>query len=229
MRTRSVTSFVRCTLVLAVFAVSGATARVHAQDVTEVTLKSAFLFNFVKFAEWPTDALPQSPTLSACVVGDRAVGDAFARSAKGRPLEGRTILVSILEQSAALPMCQVLYLSGLDRERVTAIIAGLRETPVLTVSDLEGFAAMGGIVEVLVETGKMKFRINPKSAKRAGVQISSRLLALADLVEESVTHPAANGPGVRASAPNRPTRELLHFVAVRSVDWARRMTPWGRQ
>src|SRR6185312_5621044 len=76
---------------------SWAVAPASAQDVTEVTLKGAFLFNFVRFATWPADALPASPTLSACIVGDHAVGDAFTRVVAGRPLDGRTIVVSILD------------------------------------------------------------------------------------------------------------------------------------
>src|SRR5215510_9500147 len=73
-----------------------AIAPASAQDVTEVTLKGAFLFNFVRFATWPTDALPASPTLSACIVGDRALGDAFTKVVAGLPLDGRSIVVSVV-------------------------------------------------------------------------------------------------------------------------------------
>src|ERR1044071_1451207 len=81
-----------------------AAAPASAQDVTEVTLKGAFLFNFVRFATWPADALPSAPTLSACVVGDRAVGEAFTKVVTGRPLDGRTVVVSIVEPGLALPI-----------------------------------------------------------------------------------------------------------------------------
>ncbi|HEU4694331.1 MAG TPA: YfiR family protein, partial [Vicinamibacterales bacterium] len=60
-----------CSLVLLLL---GWTAHAHAQDVTEVNLKGAFLFNFARFTEWPADSLPADSTMSACVLGDRAVG-----------------------------------------------------------------------------------------------------------------------------------------------------------
>ncbi len=62
----------------------------------------------------------------------------------------------------------------------------MRELPVLTVSDADAFAKRGGIVQMFVEDGKMKFRINARSAKRAGLALSSRLLALAELVDDDV-------------------------------------------
>lgn len=189
----------------------GALTPVDAQDVTEVSLKGAFLFNFVRFATWPADALPSSPTLSACVVGDRAVGEAFTKVVTGRPLDGRTVVVSIVEPGLALPICHVLYLSGLARNQVAEILSSHRDTPMLTVSDLDGFAAMGGIVEVFVDTGKMKFRINPKSAKRSRVQISSRLLVLAQIVEDGPAPPQPAGGAARAFTPARPSKSLFRM------------------
>ena len=62
----------------------------------------------------------------------------------------------------------------------------LRDTAVLTVSDSETFTKRGGIVQIFVESGKMKFRINSRSAKRARLLLSSRLLALAEVVDEDV-------------------------------------------
>jgi len=189
-----------------------------AQDATEVALKGAFLLNFARFADWPPESLPPGSTMSACVVGDQAVGDSFARAAKGRTLSGRTIVVSKIEPNVAPPPCQFLYLSGMARPRVAEILAAVREKPVLTVSDLEGFAAMGGMVEVGVEAGKMKFRINPSSAKRSHVQISSRLLALAEIVQDAAPGTAP----IRPLTPIRTNRELVRRITAYATAWPMR-------
>ena len=49
-----------------------ASAVLGSQAVTQPALKAAFLFNFAKFVEWPTDAVGSSP-LTLCVLDD-AVG-----------------------------------------------------------------------------------------------------------------------------------------------------------
>jgi hypothetical protein len=176
----------------------GGALRVHAQDVTEVRLKGAFVFNFARFTEWPAEVLPPSATVSACVVGDRAVGDALTKAVSSQRLNGRAIVVSILEPGIPLPLCHVLYVSSVARNTMSDVLFALRETPVLTVSDDEAFTRLGGIIQVFVENGKMRFRINPRSAKRARLQLSSRLLALAELVDEEPRLPAFVGPSSQA-------------------------------
>jgi YfiR/HmsC-like len=176
----------------------GGVVRVGAQDVTEVTLKGAFVFNFARFTEWPADALPPTATVSACVVGDRAVGEALTRAVSTQRLNGRSVVVSILEPNVILPVCHVLYVSSIARDKMSEIVFALRETPVLTVSDDEAFTRLGGIIQVFVDKGKMRFRINPRSAKRARLQLSSRLLALAELVDEEPRLPAFVGPSSQA-------------------------------
>ena len=170
----------------------------HAQDVTEVRLKGVFIFNFARFTDWPADALPPSAPVSACVLGDRAVGEALTKAVSSQRLNGHAFVVTLIEPGAALPQCHVLYVSSMARARMSEVVFALRDTPVLTVSDDDAFTRLGGIIQVFVENGRMRFRINPRSAKRARLQLSSRLLALADLVDEEPRSPAFVGPSSQA-------------------------------
>ena len=200
--------------------------RVEAQDVTEVTLKGAFLFNFARFTEWPADALQPDTTVSACVFGDRAVADAFAKTVKGKQLAGRAIAVTTIAANESIPPCHLLYLSGVAEARIAEIVSTLRDTPVLTVSDSDTFTKRGGIVQIFVESGKMKFRINSRSARRARLQLSSRLLALAEVVDEDVASVAAvpSTDLFTSIGPDLASRGVELF----GIDWARRFTAWGR-
>jgi hypothetical protein len=218
-------SFRRRSLGGLVLLLLGWTAPAHAQDVTEVGLKGAFLFNFARFTEWPTDSLPADATVSACVLGDRAVGDAFARQVKGKQLGGRHVNVTIVDADSTLPACHLLYLSGVSRARVGEIVSKFREVPVLTVSDAEEFTKRGGIIQFFVESGKMRFRINARSAKRARLLLSSRLLALADVVDEEPTSVASLSlTDVLASAV--PRLMVVPDLDRLAINWSRRFTTW---
>ena len=204
----------------------GLAAPARAQDVTEVGLKGAFLFNFARFTEWPADSLPADSTVSACVLGDPAVGDAFARQVKGKQVGGRTVNVTIIDAVSPLPVCHLLYLSGISRTRIGEIVAKLREVPVLTVSDVEEFTKRGGIIQFFVESGKMRFRINARSARRARLLLSSRLLALADVVVEEPTSVATLSltDVLASAAPRRVIAPGFDFA----IDWPRGFTTWKR-
>ena len=161
----------------------GGALRVSAQDVTEVRLKGAFIFNFARFTDWPPEALSSSSTVSACVVGDKPISDALQSAVSGQRLSGRPVVVSLLDPKTTVLNCHLLYVSGVDRARLSELVVRLREAPVLTVSDDDAFLKAGGMIQIFIESGKMRFRINPRAAKRAHLQLSSRLLALAELVD----------------------------------------------
>ncbi|MEP6918993.1 MAG: YfiR family protein, partial [Acidobacteriota bacterium] len=76
-------------------------------------------------------------------------------------------------------VCHVLYVSTFSAEQIKQLIASLHDLPVLTISDTEGFAKAGGIAQFFFSRGRLNFSVQVDAAKRARLQISSRLLALA--------------------------------------------------
>jgi hypothetical protein len=149
------------------------------QDVTEPALKAAFIYSFAKFTNWPADAVPATKPLLLCVLGDDAVGEALERAVKSRMIGGHTLTVSSVA-SAPQRECHILYLSGAKANN-GPLVASMRDLPVLTISDAEGFIDLGGIVQFYFEHGRLRFTIRVQSAKRAHLQVSSQLLALARL------------------------------------------------
>jgi hypothetical protein len=155
----------------------------RAQEATEGVLKGAFIYNFAKFTEWPEDVLRSNEPLIACVVGDDAVADALARNIKDRLIAGHPVMVAT-RTADALQGCHVLYVSSGSARAVAQAVASVATSPVLTISDVDEFARAGGIAQLFVEGGKMRFRVNLGSVKRSGLQLSSRLLSLAELVHD---------------------------------------------
>ncbi|MEO8070934.1 MAG: YfiR family protein [Acidobacteriota bacterium] len=154
-------------------------ALASAQDVTEPALKAAFIYNFAKFTEWPADTLGATEPIAMCVVGDLAVSQALERAVKAHMLAGHTISVSFVVPEAPRGVCHVMYVSGLNATQATKLLAGVRDAPVLTIGDLDRFTEFGGVAQFFFEQGQLRFSIDLASARRARLQISSRLLVLA--------------------------------------------------
>ena len=170
--------------VLAALLLGTATGR--AQNVTESSLKAAFIYSFAKFTEWPPEVLPTTATFTACVLGDSPIRDALERTVKGRLLLGRGISVSLVQLDGNLRSCHLLYVSGVTPAQVLVIVTAVRGAPVLTISDVDDFARQGGIAQMFVEDGKMRFDLNPEVAKRSRLQLSSKLLVLAAHVRDEL-------------------------------------------
>jgi len=174
----------RCLAAAAALLLLGVTT-IRAQDVTEPSLKAAFVYNFAKFTEWPDDVLPASGSFSACVLDDGPVGDALERVVKGRQLSGRQIVVQRVRPGSPLRGCHLLFVSGLNESQVGSVVAAVRGASVLTIGDGDDFARLGGIAHVFVENGKMRFDLNLDLARRSRLQLSSKLLSLAARVHET--------------------------------------------
>ena len=152
-------------------------ALTSAQDVTESALKAAFIYNFVKFTEWPADVVPAGEHFVMCVLGDTAVGEALERAVKTRLLDGHSLTVVQLEPGGPQRVCHVLYVSGVTAGQAAQVVARGRDAPVLTISDLDGIHGTGGNGAVLLRPGAAALQRPPR---RRQARASQDQLAAAD-------------------------------------------------
>ena len=146
-------------------------------------MKAAFLYNFAKFAEWP--ALPPGAPIVVCVVGDDGIAAALVDTVRGQNISGHALEVSAASGQrhvAALP--PAVHRRCRDPSDPPTDLGGIKTLPVLTVSDGKGFSRAGGIIELYVEGGRMRFAINVDAAERSGLRLSSRLLGLAKVIRD---------------------------------------------
>jgi uncharacterized protein DUF4154 len=151
-----------------------------AAQVGEYELKAAFLYNFVKFVEWPPDAFAgeRSP-LAICVYGEDPFGSSLDGAVRGETLGERSLIVQRPERLDELRDCQVLFVSRSERQRMPEVLSRVEGQPVLTVGDTDGFLRAGGMINFVLEENKVRFLINQEAAERSRVRISSKLLRLA--------------------------------------------------
>jgi hypothetical protein len=154
-----------------------------AQDVSSTNLKAAYILKFVPFVEWPTEVLAPGGAVTLCVVGDSAMRDALERTIKGATTATRTFVVTFGPPGNPPAPCHILYVSAVSSAQAARVIEGVRGRPVLTISDLEGFNRMHGIIEFYYdEASQLRFSFKLSAIKEAGILISSRLLNGARLI-----------------------------------------------
>lgn len=159
---------------VALFAARGA----NADSPGPPLLRAAFLYTFAIFTEWPAEDAGDPMTL--CVVDESAVAAALTQIVAGRSVAGRAITVRVAT-AGNLRTCHVLYLPGATVARALEEVSGAR---VLTIGDGAAFVGQGGMAGLYLEGERMRFAVNPDSAARAGVRLSSKLLGLARIVKD---------------------------------------------
>ena len=149
----------------------------------ESEVKAAFLLNYTKFTEWPNAAF-SSPTapISICLWGDDRIELALTQMIEGEMVAGRRITAQKIRQPPPPKSCQVLFVSGSDKE-ASMILSNLGPW-VLTVGEGESFLRAGGMVAFVIENRRVRFDINQRVAENAQLKLSSRLLSVARSVEK---------------------------------------------
>ncbi|MHC4843742.1 MAG: YfiR family protein [Planctomycetota bacterium] len=185
--------------------------RTWAADDTQVQaskVKAAFIYNFIKFVDWPQEkAADTNKSLTVGVLGVSPFGNAFDK-VKDSQIKGRKVTIKYFEgfgktkgnqqpkdemlqkMAKKLGQCDVLFVCSSEAESFKLVAQILETYHVLTVSDAKGFLEAGGIINFVMEEKKVRFEINMASAKRSKLEIRSKLLRLAKRVVDKDIHSA---------------------------------------
>jgi YfiR/HmsC-like len=159
------------------------TTNATAQTVDEYRVKAAFVFNFAKFIQWPTEAFktPSDP-LVICVVGQDQMADSLRETVNGNAIDGRPVVIRQIAIGRGPCDCHILFVGA-------SAMKGFRSHPkeltgVLIIGETPGFAGDGGAINLKLEGGRVRFEINVAEAERQQLHISSKLLSLAQVVKK---------------------------------------------
>lgn len=150
---------------------------------SEYQLKAVFLYNFAQFADWPAAAFhdPAAPLVIG-ILGDDPFGAYLDELVRDEKVSGHALAIRRYREVAEARDCHILFISRSETKRLPAVIAAMRGQPVLTISDADAFARLGGMVRFVTEGGKVRLRVNVEAAKAAKVTISSKILRAATIV-----------------------------------------------
>jgi YfiR/HmsC-like len=163
---------------LMVFVFAGTGTQPCRAELSELQVKSAYVFNFIKFVEWPDKAIKTGDKLRLCVIGNDELFASLS-SLGGRRVGQYELQVVHIDSNPAWNACNVLYIGEHEQRRLVPIIKSLGAAPVLTISDIPGFAERGGGIGLLNRNDRMLFEVNLSSTRQAGLRLSSQMLNLA--------------------------------------------------
>lgn len=159
-------------------------------NTDEYKLKAALIYKLTKFIEWPDGDKPADPeSFGVCVVGGNPFGDALKALEK---LTVRRIPITIYDDlgiEGIQKYCAVVFINEPDKDVLVSIILALKQFPVLTISDINGFAEKGGMIQLAKKEKRIRLRINLDSSRYSGLKISSQLLMLSTLVRSTQDRP----------------------------------------
>jgi hypothetical protein len=163
--------------------------RVLAQSIGEYQVKAAYLYNFAKFIQWPSEAFAndQSP-LYLCIVDNDPFGQPLDGIAQGKMINGHALIIRRTTNLDDVKTCQIVFIGSSDKKRLSELLRRLKGSSALAVGESRDFTSMGGGIQFYLENDRIRFCINVDALQRAHLAASSKLLALAKIVHDQETN-----------------------------------------
>jgi hypothetical protein len=166
----------------------GRATELQAQDprsstALEYKVKAAYLFNFVKYVEWPAGAF-SSPNAPYCigVLGEDPFGEVLDKTVADRTVNDRAVTIQRSKRSEDLKNCHVVFISVSEKKQLGDILASYKSAPILTVGETERFIQAGGMITFAIEKESVRFDVEWDKAEEISLKISARMLASARTV-----------------------------------------------
>jgi len=149
-----------------------------AQADSEPQLESAYLVNFLKYVEWPAS---NRSTATICLFGRDTLGP-FLSSHEGRLIGGKELRIRRVTSPDDMTSCQLVYIPDIEEARIGAVLRWIQGMPILAASNADGFARLGGGIELLRNGGRVQFIVNADTLAKHGLNPSSQMMRLANRV-----------------------------------------------
>jgi hypothetical protein len=165
---------------IASIAVVGALAQNAAPTADEV--KAAYLYRIPGYITWPDSAFASAESpLVIGVLGADKLYDELVALAAGRQIQGRNVTVRKL--SSVEQDIHVLFIgNGPPDVSLSRALSAASGHPVVTVTDSDKGIEQGAMLNFLTVDGRVRFEVSLTAAERAGVKLSSRMLAVAERI-----------------------------------------------
>jgi len=152
----------------------------RADDNKEYLVKAAFIYNFIKYVEWPDNkAIGNQSHIDICEAGSNGLSSAGQVFKAASTSKLSLSLVTENNWANAAAHCHVLFISASMEDKLPQILAAIKGQPVLTVSDIDNFAESGGMIGFVENDNKIKLEINTKPVETANMRINAQLLEIA--------------------------------------------------
>jgi hypothetical protein len=147
--------------------------------LVEQEIKAGLLYNFLKYTQWPPEHANRAAVV--CLIGGDPFGGHLQPMA-GRTVNQHSIKIRNLESVKNVDGCSLLYVNATEESGWSQLQKVLAEKDVLTVSDFDGFAEKGGMIEFTRNDNRIGVKINVDAVTAAHLTVENRLLRLANAV-----------------------------------------------
>lgn len=151
-------------------------------------IRAAFLYYSMKFVEWPASTFSETEApIGVCLIGDPVLKRYADEVLRGKKVKSRDVELKAYSSSKEFEMpeldsCNVIFFGEKITNSSKPLLENLNRKPVLTVGEHLDFTLGGGMIRIFQVSNNIRFDVNLKKLRTAGLKMSSEMLQLAETV-----------------------------------------------
>ncbi len=146
-------------------------------QVSSSTLQAVFLYQSIKYLEWPTDNLA---TFEILIVGDGDIYEELQKIAKSRKVGNRSIVVKQVKTLSAPPSCHIVFFT--ESVQASSLLHLTAARPVLLVTNTEGLLEKGSDLNFIRKGDKLLYQLNASALQEKKIKVSSAFSSMAEKI-----------------------------------------------
>ncbi len=149
----------------------------------DAEIQAQFVSKLARFISWPDGAFASDDApIRVGILGEDPFDGALTEVLEGVTARGRSFELHSVDSVEEADTYHILILGETKRRKLSRLAHALKKTSVVSIATSFVFAENGGTIGMEMFKGKVAFEVNNRSAKMAGLEISSHLLRLASTV-----------------------------------------------
>jgi len=148
----------------------------------EYMIKTAYIVKFIKFIKFPEKSSAANPKESfrVYVIGKNPFGTLLEKNIK---IKNRKVTISVVEKVEDVENAAIIFISASESKRVKQILALTEGKPILTISDSEGLAKKGVLINFYNRKNDyLGFEVNIDSVKKSKIKFNSKVFKIARII-----------------------------------------------
>jgi len=166
-----------------VLTASGANAQLPQQP--EYLIKARYLLALADYVTWPSgsDLGGNGRALVLGILGTSPFDAQRNEVLTSREVKGKRLAIRYLKSYRDCENCDILFIGESEAGHLPDILRLVRSRPILTISDTPDFGRRGVMINLFQEEARVRFEINLASVRASGLEVGSRVLKLARMIE----------------------------------------------
>jgi hypothetical protein len=144
-------------------------------------IKVIFIYNFTKYIEWPS-TYKQGDFLIG-VLGSTSLLPDLENLAKTKTIGSQKCVVKSFATVKDIQKCHILFIPTEKSDELENVLKKIKGMSTLVVTEKEGLARKGSVINFVNVENKQKFELNKTNASKKGLIVSSNLMSLGIVID----------------------------------------------